>query len=375
MMYEKKEKLDVLLVEDNRDHAHLIMRALGKGRYHVTPMTDGKEALAYLSNPPKPPHVVVLDYHLPSMDGLEILKIFENGGNKDKFAFIFLTVENDIDTAVEAMKAGAMDFISKTGRFYDGLPTMIEKTHSLHRVRQEQRQTREKLKASLIEKELLLREIHHRVKNNLGIIYSLLHFQENFSRTSPTPMSLETVLSSTRSRIKSMALVHEKLYKGSDLTHIDFAGYCRDLVSHLCRAFRSGGDNKGSSDIRCEMDVADIVLDIDTVIPCGLIINELVTNALKHAFTGNGTGAGSQQERIISVGLECDTDSRCRLWVSDNGSGLPEQVEPKQNKSLGMFVVRSLVEQLEGVLDVERSNGTTVAVSFRAFSRERCAAR
>jgi two-component sensor histidine kinase len=364
MKPQEQQRLEILLVEDNQDHAYFIKRKLNNEKYNVTRIADGKEAFDYMMNPPGPLHVVLLDYYLPSMDGMEILKKTAEMG-KD-YAFIFLTVDNSVHTAVEAMKSGAMDFLPKTPQFFDGLPAMIEKVYALHQVRLEKKRLEEQVKKSLKEKELLLREIHHRVKNNLSIIHSLLHFQAQYAGRQP----VETILENMRNRIRSMALVHEKLYKTRDLTRIYFPEYCDDLITYLMQTFRPH-PHPGSSPVNCVTDVDDIHLDIDTIIPLGLIINELVTNALTHGFPNNhgDTTSGAQgRQAEIRISLNCDKNKQgCCLTVSDNGKGLPGNFDWDQSEKLGMFIVRSLVEQLSGSINIRQSkpHGAEVTIRFQ----------
>jgi two-component sensor histidine kinase len=360
----EQQRLEILLVEDNEDHAYFIKRALNDRAYHVTRIADGKKAFDYMVNPPAPFHVVLLDYYLPSMNGMEILKKIAEMG-KD-YAFIFLTVDDSVDTAVEAMKSGAMDFLPKTTQFFDDLPAMIEKVYALHQGRLEKKRLEEQVKKSLKEKELLLREIHHRVKNNLSIIHSLLHFQGQYADRQP----VETILENTRNRIRSMALVHEKLYKTQDLTRIYFPEYCEDLINYLMETFRPN-PHPGSNAVNFKTDVDDIHLDIDTIIPLGLIINELVTNALTHGFPnnhGDTTGIARGREAEIRVCMQCKKNKPdCCLTVSDNGKGLPDDFNRHQSDTLGMFIVRSLVEQLNGSIKIAPASpqGAEVTIRFQ----------
>jgi len=364
MITEEQQRLEILLVEDNEDHAYFIKRALNNREYHVTRIADGKKAFDYMANPSTPFHVVLLDYFLPSMNGMEILKKIAEMG-KD-YAFIFLTVDDSVQTAVEAMKAGAMDFLPKTTQFFDGLPAMIEKVYALHQVRLEKKRLEEQVKKSLKEKELLLREIHHRVKNNLSIIHSLLHFQAQYAERQP----VETILANTRNRIRSMALVHEKLYKTQDLTRIYFPEYCDDLITYLMETF-CPNPQPGSGFVNFKTDVGDIHLDIDTIIPLGLIINELVTNALTHGFPdiqGERISSERGRQAEIRIIMHCEKNKPdCCLAVSDNGKGLPDDFNPDQSDTLGMFIVRSLVEQLNGSINIGPANpqGTEVAIRFQ----------
>jgi PAS domain S-box-containing protein len=181
----------------------------------------------------------------------------------------------------------------------------------------EHKQAEEKIKASLREKEVLLQEIHHRVKNNLGIVSSLLQMQSRRTQD----LQATAILRDSQNRIASIALVHEKLYRSDDLANIDFAQYIPDLTTHLFDSY-----NVSSNDIQLNIQVEDVSLDIETAIPCGLIINELVSNALKYAFPVHRAGE-------IQVRLSPADDHTLILIVRDNGVGLPTEFDSKKTKN------------------------------------------
>ncbi|WP_414516977.1 PAS domain S-box protein [Nostoc sp. PCC 9305] len=212
----------------------------------------------------------------------------------------------------------------------------------------EQKQAEEKIKASLKEKEVLLKEIHHRVKNNLGIVSSLLQMQ---CRRTQDPV-VTAILRDSQNRIASIALVHEKLYRSEDLADIDFAQYIPDLTTHLFDSY-----NVSSSQIQLNIQVDNASLDIETAIPCGLIINELVSNALKYAFVGNIGGK-------IEVKFYQQSESTLTLIIRDNGVGLPENFDSKKTKTLGITLVQGLVKQLRGKLEIDSQQGTEFKITF-----------
>ncbi|MEH2183336.1 PAS domain S-box protein [Nostoc sp.] len=212
----------------------------------------------------------------------------------------------------------------------------------------EQKQAEEKIKASLKEKEVLLKEIHHRVKNNLGIVSSLLQMQ---CRRTQDPV-VTAILHDSQNRIASIALVHEKLYCSEDLADIDFAQYIPDLTTHLFDSY-----NVSSSQIQLNIQVDNASLDIETAIPCGLIINELVSNALKYAFVGNREGK-------IEVKFYQEFESTLTLIIRDNGVGLPENFDSKKTKTLGINLVQGLVKQLRGKLEIDSQQGTEFKITF-----------
>jgi len=211
----------------------------------------------------------------------------------------------------------------------------------------ERKRVEEQIRASLREKEVLLKEIHHRVKNNLQVISSLLYLQ---SKNVQDQQSLE-ILQDSQNRIRSMALVHERLYQSQDLARVDFAEYVRGLANQL---FRFYGVNTNVIQLKINMD--KVFLGVDTAIPCGLMINELVSNSLKHAFPD-----GREREVRIELGLD---DGQCTLMVSDNGVGFPQDVDFRDMGSLGLQLVDTLVNQLEGTIELDRSGGTAFKIGF-----------
>ncbi len=218
----------------------------------------------------------------------------------------------------------------------------------------ERKKSEDDVKASLKEKELLLREIHHRVKNNLQIISSLLSLQKSYIQDDETL----DVLEESQNRVKSMAIVHEKLYNSESLVKIDFKDYIKDLTDSLLLTYRISQDM-----IKLDRNVDTIFFDVNTAIPCGLIINELVTNSLKHAFSKPVTPE-SHQNKEINVELHQEKDNFV-LIVSDNGSGLPENLDFKNTESLGLRLVNNLVKQLEGTIKLDETEGTKFKIIFK----------
>jgi len=210
------------------------------------------------------------------------------------------------------------------------------------------KQAEEKIKASLREKEVLLREIHHRVKNNMQVISSLLNLQSIHIKDKE---ALE-MFKESQDRIRSMALIHEKLYRSKDLASIDIAGYIRDLTTSLIHSYGAS-----AAAIKVNIDVRDIFLDITASIPCGLIINELVSNSLKHAFPDG-------REGDLKIAMHRTNGDKIELIVSDNGIGFPEDMDFRKTESLGMQVAITLVEQLDGTIELDRSKGTAFKIGF-----------
>jgi len=206
----------------------------------------------------------------------------------------------------------------------------------------------EQIKASLREKEVLLKEIHHRVKNNLQIISSLLDFQTDGIDDD----HVRGVFLESQTRIRSMAYVHERLYHSHDLARVDLAEYLWELASYL---FRSYSMSKGL--ITLEEDIDELSLGLDIAIPCGLIVNELVSNSLKYAFPDDRDG-------VIHIGLHETDDDMLTLVVKDNGTGFPEDLDYENTKSLGLRLVNMLTRQLDGTIELDGSGGAEFRITF-----------
>jgi PAS domain S-box-containing protein len=211
------------------------------------------------------------------------------------------------------------------------------------------------LSAANREKEILLKEIHHRVKNNLQVVSSLLNLQLGHIQDA----AASAVFRECQNRIKSIAIVHEKLYQSRNLANIDLEEYIRSLIGHLFQTFLVD-----PAAIRLDIAVDQVALDIEQAIPCCLIINELVTNALKYAFPDKKAGA-------ISVVLKADAQSGGRtapsqylLVVSDNGVGFPSGVDFRNTASLGLQLVMTFVEQLGGTISLDTRQGTVFSIRF-----------
>ncbi len=216
----------------------------------------------------------------------------------------------------------------------------------------ERKLAEEQIKSSLQEKEWLLREIHHRVKNNMQIVSSLLMHQSEYIKDK----NIVDIFAESQNRIASMSLIHEKLYQSKDLAKIDFNEYVTDMVAGL---LQSHGVNAGN--IVINLNVENVSLDIDYAIPCGLIINELVTNSLKYAFP-----AGKKGE--INISFRSTDHNIFELMISDNGTGIPKDLDFRKTESLGLHLVTVLAEnQLHGEINLNQSKGTEFQIKFRGI--------
>lgn len=210
----------------------------------------------------------------------------------------------------------------------------------------ERKQTEETLRRSIKEKEVMLKEIHHRVKNNLQVVYSLLNLQaRNISDN-----VVRTMFEESRNRVSSMALIHEKLYRSNDLSHIDFKEYVQNLVAGIASTYNR-------QNIVFTTDIPPLQFDINIGIPCGLIINELVSNSLKHAFPEERHGS-------ITISANKKSAEEFALTVSDDGIGFPTEIDYTNTTSLGMQLIIILTKQLNGTVALEREEGTKFTITF-----------
>jgi PAS domain S-box-containing protein len=206
----------------------------------------------------------------------------------------------------------------------------------------------EQMKSTLIEKEMLIREVHHRVKNNLQIVSSLLNLQSR----SKEGKSIDEILIECQNRVKAISLVHEKLYQTNNITRIDFNNYIKSLSTKLLLSY-----GITSSKIRISVNAENIFLPMETAISCGLIINELVTNSIKHAFQ-----QGVQGEVIID--MKYNDESKFILSVKDNGIGLPDNISVEAPRTLGITLIQSLTRQIDAKLETMKNKGTEFKITF-----------
>jgi len=211
----------------------------------------------------------------------------------------------------------------------------------------ERKQADDLLKTSLEEKEVLLKEINHRVKNNLQIISSLLDLQSRDIQDEQALRSLQV----SQDRVRAMALVHEKLYQSDDLARIDFGEYIKSSATDLGSSY-----GLGARDIDLKIDVDNILLGVDTAIPCGIIVNELVANSLKHAFPGDRSGK-------IAISFR-EVDGHYAMIFKDDGVGFPEDLDIKRPASLGLTIVNALTGQLGGTIALSRQGGSKISITF-----------
>lgn len=246
----------------------------------------------------------------------------------------------------------ALAYNLTTRKKYDKKRRMIleskikSRTKKIVSVNSELQDSNTKLGEALVEKDVLIKEIHHRVKNNMQIIVSILDLQA----TGLKSKKQVEVFKEIRNRVKSMSLIHEDLYKSQDFVHINFKNYITNLVNMLIRTYRDTNAN-----IVLDLDVEDVSIDLNKAIPCGLILNELISNSLKYAFKGRTSGK-------LTISLR--KNGKYELTVKDNGAGFPSNIDFKNTTSLGLRLVNILTNQIDGEISLNSSNGSEFKIMF-----------
>jgi two-component sensor histidine kinase len=338
--------LRVLLVEDSPDDAALIVRELEHGGFKLyfqrveTPEAFGgalKESW----------DAIVADWSLPRFSGTAALAMVRE--KKLDIPFILVSGTIGEESAVEAMRSGAHDYLMKDK--LARLAPAIRRELKEAAMRLERRRADEKLRASLKEKETLLQEIHHRVKNNLQIICSLINLQ--CKRISN--QEVQGDLRECRDRVKTMALLHERLYRSPSLDRIDFSDYARHLTRDL---FASHGVDPKK--VRLDLQApAPVYLGLDEALPCGLILHEVLSNGLKHAFPNERSGD-------IRIHVDRPAPDKVRLRVQDTGVGFPSGINTVRPESLGLQLVRNLADQIHAELILRQEGGVEFEIVFHS---------
>jgi two-component sensor histidine kinase len=222
--------------------------------------------------------------------------------------------------------------------------TLIQQEKISEKVTAELRSSEERM-------EVLVREVHHRVKNNLAVICSLFYLQSTHTKDEKTVQIFQDM----ENRVHSMALVHESLYRSDNLARINFAEYAHRLATDILSLHVSP-----SAPVRLNSDLEPLIMTADLAIPCGLILNELISNAFRHGFPDGASGE-------IKVTLRRGTGDTCSICVQDNGVGIPGDLDVNTNKSLGLRLVRSLTQQIQGSFELVRNEpGTSAHLRFTA---------
>jgi two-component sensor histidine kinase len=334
--------MNILHLEDSDNDAELIREALCDEvtDCHVTRVETRKAFLEAMDQSDW--DIILADYCLPSFDGISALKLAVE--KCPDLPFIFVTGFLGEQLAVETLKNGATDYILK--HRLDRLPQAVIRAKRESESAKAKKEAEQKLRDSLREKELLLQELHHRVNNNLQVISSLIELQAGAIHDP----RLAAALQECQQRVQSMAIIHAMLYTSSSLKDIDFAEYARVLTTEVSNSY--GMD---PTRIRLAFELEPIRLEIDRAIPCGLILNELLSNAFKYAFPDTCCGE-------IRVSLQ-QREHCIRLAVEDTGIGLSER-SLSERKSLGLEIVNILSEQLGGSMEITSNQGAQFVLTM-----------
>jgi two-component sensor histidine kinase len=355
------EPLRVLHVEDSPSDAALTERCLTRAGYDVrsacvTTAQDMRAALERQSW-----DIIIADYRLPEFDAPSALALLHESGRD--IPFIVVSGAMGEELAVAIMRAGAQDYLLKSElarlapaveREIGDARTRRERERAEHALNESeerftaQEATLERQMDLLQQRDILLREIHHRVKNNMQVMSSLLSLQSRVASNPETSKMLEE----NQNRIQSMALLHELLYQSDDLAVVDFSKYIRRVVDHLFLSF--GVDHRR---IRLLTELDAVGLELDDALPCGLLISEVISNCLKHGFPDGRKGD-------VSILLRCQSATMVELVLSDNGVGLPANLDWITSRSLGLRLVRALAQQLRANLNIRSEGGTQVNLVF-----------
>lgn len=353
--YTPANSMKIVMIDDSESYRELCRSLLERVYgpeleiFEESNAVDGLETCRAVQ-----PDCVLLDYTLPDMTGLQFLDRLNSGGSSEpSFPVVLLTGMNSDELHSDATRSGAQEYLLKDRLNGQRLALAILKATQKVGLIRELREEHARLARSLAEKEVLLKELHHRVKNNLQVIVSLLRMQANASAVD----TVTAVLRESQHRVEAIAMIHDQLYQSADLRQVQLAQQANLLMANLFNAF--GADPariSGQVTVCPRSDGAPIVLGVDRAIPVGLILNELISNSLKHAFPNGRSGH-------IQIHAHSD-DGRVNLAVIDDGVGVPEDLATRKSKSLGLQIIEILVRQFGGSWELRRQDGTVFRLSF-----------
>jgi len=333
------EQASILVVEDDVVIRRNLLDHLKNLGYTVgETASSGREAVKKAEE--LSPSLILMDIRLDGdMDGIDAARHIHS---RLDIPVVYLTAYADAETIERAEATEPYGYLMK--------PFNITEIHSTIKIALYKHEMEKKLKKALAEKEVLLKEVYHRVKNNFSVVSSLINIQ---ARQVRDPRDRE-MFREMANRIMSMAAVHQQLYQSGSLDRIDFAEHLEKVSASIVQSYElSSGRIKLS--VRSK---ADFFLPLDTAIPCSLIANELISNCIKHAFPGGRAGE-------ISILLSSGEEGARSMTVRDNGVGLPADKDISQSDSLGMKIISLLVKQINGTLEMESDGGAVFRVSFK----------
>ena len=328
----------ILLLDDDKLVIQQVTALLERSDYTTRFLLEPKHLFPFLETIPI--DLLLLDIHMPEVDGLDVLRQLKQHPQFGNIPVIMLTADENETVLSRCFALGARDFISKPIHSQILCARVSAALEVQQRIRELQR--------AVAEKEVLLKEIHHRVKNNLQVISSLFRLQASTCEDA----GLLNLLRDSQNRIESMAMIHERVYRSDSLSRIRFDLYLQDLVQEIFQSYR----RESFQPVHLTLELKPVELEIDMAIPCALLLNELISNTLKYAFpSGNG---GTLKIRLAPQ------EGRLLLEVEDNGVGLPEGFEIQRSQSLGLRLVNILTRQLQGTLTSPEGAGARFYFDF-----------
>lgn len=361
-----KEELKIIILEDVQYDVELMEYELRReGIKFISKQVEIEEDFIEGLNIFKP-DVVLADHSLPKFDGVSALEIAKKIA--PEVPFIFVSGKIGDEFAVDMLKKGATDYVFKNN--LTKLVPAVRRALTERDELTELKKSKKELQKALREKDMLLKEIHHRVKNNLIMISNLLELQSHYINDK-TDFNF---FRESQNRANSMALIHERFYQSADLKSIDFGDYICTLATDLVSTYVTD-----SGQINLITDVENIMLDIDTTIPLGLILNELLTNSLKYAFPatygcGSADETSASQSRAIQESVNKiptiavmfnRIGDEFELIVKDNGIGFPKDLDYKKTGTLGLELVNRITKQIDGSIEMNTLEGTEFNITFK----------
>jgi len=334
----------ILVAEDDLTTRTYLVTLLERAGNEVIVVVDGDEAWLAMQKE-NAPSMLLLDWIMPGMDGGALCRAIRAQEREVKPYIIMLTVKGEKEDIVFGLDSGADDYLPKP---YDAreLFARIEVGRRMLGLQETLVGKINKINNLLAEKELILQEVHHRIKNNMNTICSLLSLQSGmFDET-----AVVSALRDAEARVQSMVILYDTLYRAADYIDISVSEYLPILIDTIIDNF----PNKSS--VKIQKNIDGFILDIKRMQAIGIIVNELLTNIMKYAFTGKNEGL---IKVVVSLNVNLVT-----VIIADNGNGMPDKVDFENPGGFGLVLVKGLTEQLHGKIRIERENGTRIVLEF-----------
>jgi two-component sensor histidine kinase/CheY-like chemotaxis protein len=340
--------MKILVIEDSPADMQMLRELLQDGSgpdcdvVHVERLSA---AIPFLSDTAI--DIIISDLGLPDSNGLDTLRTLKKH-SRDIPIVVLTGLDNEI-IGIQALKEGAQDYLVKGQMSGPSLSRSLRYAIERNAISREQKKLEAQVAQSLKEKEMLLKEIHHRVKNNMQVISALLLLQSQSVKDEKTRL----LFKESQNRIRSISFVHEQLYRSDNLNEIEYGDYLRKMFLPLFESF-----NADPGRISMVIDAQNAMITIEKAVPCSLIVNELLSNSLKHAFPDNKKGE-------IRIGFMRDAATgNYILDYRDNGIGIPAGMDPGKTGTLGMELIYGLTQQLSGSVTLDRGNGVHFIITF-----------